>query len=233
MKKLARSLAVLIFVISISVFPFNTASAQVGGYVGIFGGYTLSPDASWQDNDFNADVDVQSTGVFGVKFGYTFPAINYFSLELEYSYLNPDVDRTVLATAGSDYAAIEGDVKFHNFMFNVITKYPNGKIHPYLGAGVGVSYVDVSVTSTSRIGGVNYSERRSSDDTLFAWQILVGVDIDLINNLSVDIGYRYFATEPQDDYYYGYYYNHDPYYYNGPTLDYKTSMVTLGFKYRF
>ncbi|MFI4963477.1 MAG: outer membrane protein [Legionellales bacterium] len=224
--KFARSLAVFVFIISISVFPFNTASAQTGCYFGVFGGYTLSPDASWHDNVFDADLDVQSTGAFGVKFGYTPPLIKFFSFEFEYSYLNHDVDRTILATAGSDYAAIEGDIKFNNFMFNAIAKYPEGKIHPYLGAGLGASYVDVSVTSSSRLNGVNYSERSSTDDTLFAWQILVGVDIDLTNNLSLDIGYRYFGAESQDD-------HHDDYYYDDPTLDYKTSMVTLGLKYRF
>ncbi len=99
---------------------------------------------------FNYDLDVQETGIFGVKFGYTHPTVKYFSFEFEYSYLNPDVDRTVFTTAGSDYSAIEGDVKIHNFMFNAIVKYPEGKIHPYLGLGFGFSYFDFSVTSTSR-----------------------------------------------------------------------------------
>ena len=32
-----------VFVIAVSVFPFNKASAQYGLYVGVFGGYTLGP----------------------------------------------------------------------------------------------------------------------------------------------------------------------------------------------
>jgi opacity protein-like surface antigen len=241
MNKVARFLGVFVFAISVSLFPFNNASAQVGLYVAVFGGYTFGPDASWDDEDydFNSDLDIQETGVFGVKFGYTPYVLRFFSFEFEYSYLNPDVDKTELASAGSDYTDIEGDVKFHNFMFNAIVKYPKGRIHPYAGAGLGASYVDVSSTLTSRLGGVNYSENYSADDTVFAWQILAGVEIDLTTNFSLDIGYRYFATESEHDDYddhdydHDYDHDHDHDYDHDKTLDFNTSMITLGLKYRF
>ena len=227
MKKLTRSFAVFVFVIAVSVFPFNTVSAQVGVYVGVFGGYTFGSDASLQYNDYNYDynhdydIDVEDTVVFGFKVGYTPPPLQYFSFEFEYSYLNPDVDKTVLPRTGTGNATIDGDVKFNNFMFNAIVKYPSGKIHPYFGVGLGFSYVDVSVSTTSP------ARSASDDETVFAWQILAGLEIDLTNNLSIDIGYRYFAAEGSEsdhDYYYDHY---------GTHLDYNTSMVTLGLKYRF
>ena len=241
MQKVARSLFVFVFVIAVSVFPFDTASAQRGMYVGVFGGYTFSPDASWEDYYSSIDLNVQETGIFGVKFGFNPPPIKFFSIEFEYSYLNPDMDRTVFATAGSDYDAIEGNAKIHNFMFNAIVKYPEGKIHPYLGLGIGASYFDFSALSTANVGGVNYSERSSVDDTVFAWQILAGVDIDLTNNLSLDIGLRYFDAESadyhddyDDDYYDDHHHDHDDdYYYEGPTLDYRSFMATAGLKFRF
>jgi OOP family OmpA-OmpF porin len=225
MKKVARSFAVFIFVIAVSVFPFNTASAQLGWYAGVFGGYTFSPDASLWYSDYNYnynydykyDLNVQETWVFGVKFGITPPVLKYFSFEFEYSHLNPDIDRTALPRGGT----VEGDVKFNNFMFNAIAKYPQGKIHPYIGAGLGFSSFDLSLSTTSS------ARSYSNEDTVFAWQILFGVEIDLTNNLSMDIGYRYFAAEANDD-------DHDHYYeYYGTQIDYKTSMVTLGLKYRF
>ncbi|MCX5844036.1 MAG: outer membrane beta-barrel protein [Deltaproteobacteria bacterium] len=226
MKKVARSFAVFIFVIAVSVFPFNTASAQLGWYVGLFGGYTFSPDASLQysdytynyNYDYKYDVNVQETWVFGVKFGITPPVLKYFSFEFEYSHLNPDIDRTALPRGGT----VEGDVKFNNFMFNAIAKYPQGKIHPYIGAGLGFSSFDLSLSTTSP------ARSMSNDDTVFAWQILFGVEIDLTNNLSMDIGYRYFAAEANEDDHHDYYYE-----YYGTQIDYQTSMVTLGLKYRF
>jgi len=230
MKKVLSAFAVFIFVIAVSVFPFNTVSAQVGLYVGVFGGYTFSPDASLSyydyDYNYNYDIDVQETWVFGFKLGYTPPRLNYFSFEFEYSYSNPDVDRTVLPNARMGYATIEGDEKFNNFMFNAIAKYPKGKIHPYIGLGLGFSNVDVSVSTTST------ARYASNDDTVFAWQMLVGVDIDLTNNMSIDIGYRYFVAESGSNHDYDHDYYHYYEYYDSQ-LDYKTSMVTLGLKYRF
>lgn len=244
MAKTARFTTVLIFIIAAAAYPFNTALAGQNAYMGVFGGYTFSPAASWSENlaDYDYDIDIQETGIFGFKLGAYAPSPeNYVSAEFEYGYLNPNVDRTVLATAGDDYSAVEGNVVIHNFMFNLMVKYPQGKIHPYFGLGAGVSYFDFSLKSTSRIDGVNYSERRSSDDTVFAWQVLAGVDIDLTNNLSLDIGGRYFDTENLDAEYEVHYnsddtqaeYHHGENYYDGPTFDYRTFMVTLGLKLKF
>jgi opacity protein-like surface antigen len=243
MTRINHFTAVFIFAVAVMVFPVNTVSAEQGMYFGIFGGYTYSPDASWSSDDsgYDYDLNIQETGIFGVKFGATSPyPENYVSGELEYNYLNPDAGRTVLTTAGDDYSALEGGAKIHNFMFNVIVKNPGGKIHPYIGLGIGVSYFDLTFISTSRVNGINYSERRSADDTVFAWQILAGVDIDLTGNLSLDIGGRYFdAADPDADYdvYYGndnaqveYHHDEDNY---GPSFDFKTFMVTLGLKFRF
>jgi opacity protein-like surface antigen len=236
MKKMVRFLAVFVFVISISIFPFDTASAQpqqLQLYVSLFGGYTFSPDAEWEDEDydFDSDLDIQETGVFGVKFGYTPLALRFLSFEVEYSYLNPDIDRSELVTSGSDYIDIEGDVKLHNFMFNVIAKYPEGRLHPYVGGGVGASYVDVSATVNSNLDAGEYDY--SADNWVFSWQILAGVEIDLAKNFSLDIGYRYFATETDLDEYDHDYDDDDHDDDNDKIFDFNTSMVTLGFKLRF
>lgn len=242
MRKAASSFAVFVFLVIVSVFPFNSASANVGGYFGVFGAYTLSPDASLRfydyvydsrynyHYDYSYDLDVQETWAVGAKFGFTPPPLKFFSFEFEYFYLNPDVDRTEMTRAGTYYGAIEGDVKLHNFMFNAIVKYPEGRIHPYFGGGVGFSYYDVSVSvHSSGPWSSPYGSSYSVNDTVFAWQLLAGVEIDLSNNWSLDIGYRYFATEPGSDSDHDYY----EYDYYDTHLDYKTSMVTVGLKYRF
>ncbi|MFH0729075.1 MAG: acyloxyacyl hydrolase [Pseudomonadota bacterium] len=228
MKKSNHAFAVFVFVIVASVFPFNTVLAQMGGYMGVFGGYTLSQDASMSYYDYDYrygdvyDFDAEETWVLGFKLGYTLPRFNIFSFEFEYSYLNPDVDRTIWTYADAGYAKIEGDTSIHNFMFNAIAKFPGGKIHPYIGTGLGFSYMDASVSTTST------AHSASNDDTVFAWQILVGIDLELTNNLSMDIGYRYFATESESESDYDYDYYHEDY-----SLDYEASMVTVGLTFRF
>ena len=127
-------------------------------------------------------------------------------------------------------------------MFNILVQYPVGKIHPYLGFGAGVSSFDLLLKSTLRVNGVLYSERQSSGDTIFAWEVLAGVDIDLAKNFSLDIGCRYFDVENLDAEYEVYFgddntqsgYRHEEgCCYDGPAFDFKTFMVTLGLKFTF
>ena len=230
MKKVANYLFIFTLAILFAVCPLKSASAQIGGYIGVWGGYTISPDASSGDsydhNYYNNyDLDIQETWGVGVKVGYTPPQLKYFSFEFEYSYLNPDIKRSVLDRYGPDYAAVEGDVKLNNFMFNTIVKYPQGRFHPYVGAGIGCSYTDMSATATQ--SGVINSASVGKDYTSFAWQLLTGVEIDIINNLSVDIGYRYFSTEIE----FGN--NIEIDFENDTKIDFTTSMITLGLKFLF
>lgn len=215
MKKFANYLFIFSLVAVFAFIPLKSASAQSVGYVGIWGGYTISPDAQWEDANFNQDLDIQETWAVGFKMGYTLPHAKYIAFEFEYFYWAPDVDRTVLGQVGPASAAVEGDVKLHNFMFNVIAKYPEGIFHPYIGAGIGCAYVDKADLSSS-IGGVSYATSDSNYATAFAWQILAGVEFSITKNLAVDLGYRYYATKPEFD---------------STDIEFKTSMVTLGLKF--
>ena len=168
-------------------------------------------------SDFN--LGIQETLVFGAKIGYTPPQLKYLAFEFEYSYLNPDINSSVIDWYGSDFVAVEGDVKLNNFMFNAIVKYPLGRFHPYVGAGLGFSYADMSTIATQRISSVTSSAAVGKDCTSFAWQLLTGVEFDITNNLSVDICYRFFATEIE--------------FKNATNIDFTTSMITLWLKVLF
>jgi opacity protein-like surface antigen len=207
-----------------AVYPFKSASAQeggypagykTGGYIGLWGGFTLAPDLSsgscddWDcyKDDFYLDID--ETPVFGVKIGFNHPRARALELEFEYSYLNPDI---------TDYNTTVGDIKFNNFMFNIIAKIPAGVIHPYWGAGIGFSQHEISAKDIALIRGKN--------DTSFAWQLLTGLEIDLANNLALDIGYRYFVTQLEFN-------DTEDEHGNHSDVDFSTSMVTFGLKFLF
>lgn len=198
------------------MYPFESASAQTGGYFGISGGYTINPDLSadhhdvWDYFDDDIDLDIEESPVWGVKIGYVHPRARALVLELEYNYLNPDITNSV---------DIDSNVKLNNFMFNFFAKIPAGVIHPYWGFGLGFCSSDMSEQATVWLGG--------KDATSFAWQLLTGVEIDLANNLAVDIGYRYFTTELE--------FENDMEYEHGNNrnVDFTSSMITLGFKFFF
>ena len=234
MKKVANYIFIYTLAILFAACPSKSASAQVGGYIGVWGGYTISPNASsgnyyddWNYYYNDYELDIQEAWVFGAKVGYTLPQAKYLAFEFEYSYLNPDINRSVLDRYGSDFVAVEGDVKLNNFMFNAIVKYPMGRFHPYVGAGLGFSYTDMSATATQRINGMTSSASVGKDHTFFSWQLLTGVEIDMTKNLSVDIGYHYFATEIE--------FKNDTeiYFENDTKIDFTTSMITLGLKVLF
>jgi len=230
MKKVANYLFIFTLAILFAVCSLKSASAQVGGYIGVWGGYTISPDASSGDsynwNYYNRyDLDIQEAWALGVKVGYTPPQLRYFSFEFEYSYLDPDINKSVLGQNRTGFVVVDGDVKLNNFIFNAIAKYPLGRFHPYVGAGIGCSYSDMSATATQ--SGVINSASVGEDYTSFTWQLLTGVEIDIINNLSVDIGYRYFASEIE----FGN--NTEIDFENSTKINFTTSMITLGLKFLF
>jgi opacity protein-like surface antigen len=217
MKKASGYIFVFILAVFLSVCPLNSASAQVeayqlGGYFGVWGAFTINPDLSssycdddWHCYEDDVNLDIEETSVVGIKIGYNHPLFRALALEFEYGYLNPDI---------SYRNTVVGDVKFNNFMFNIMARIPVGVIHPYWGVGFGFSNYDFSPKYA-------YGSR-SKDNTSYAWQFLTGMEIDLAYNLAVDIGYRYFVTEL--DFGDGY---------ESDNIDFTTSMATLGLKFRF
>ena len=229
---------VLFSAIMISLAPVNTSGAAETGpfYVGVLGGHTFGSDLDY-DGPFSPsyDLDVDETWVLGAKFGYTMPFAKFIALEFEYTYLCPDVNRTVFSLEGSDFTAIEGDLDVHNFMFNFIGKYPKGKIHPYLGVGIGFSYVDFSGKKQERTAGLTTTYSIGGDDTAFTGQFLAGVNFEITKNLSVDLAYRYLITssldyEDDDDYDDHY---HEDHHEDNDGIELKSSMVTIGLNFHF
>ncbi len=238
MNKIAQYVVIGFWVFCLTAVPFQSAWAQggpIGAHVGFWGGFTVAPSASsddydddWHHDENEYDLDMEETWAMGVKVGYTLPhPWKYFSFEFEYSYLNPDIKRSILERDGSDFIAVEGDVKLHNFMLNLFLKYPLGRFHPYLGAGLGFSYSDMTATATQQIGDETTTAPVGDDYTSFAFQVLTGVDIDITNNLALELGYRYFIT--------GMEFNNasDIYLSHSMDIDFTTSMLTLGLKILF
>ena len=232
MKKIISSAVIVFLAVFISLAPINTSVAAETGplYVGVLGGYSFGSDLKYDDPPIPSyDLDIKDTLVLGAKFGYTMPFAKFFAVEFEYLYLSPDIDRTVLESRGNDFTAMEGDLDLHNFMFNFILKYPEGRIHPFLGGGVGFSNVDFSRKETTQISGITSTYSKSYDDTAFAWQLLAGVNFEINKHLSVDLTYRYFMTNSEyddDDY-------DDHHHHHRPEIEIKSSIATVGLNYHF
>jgi opacity protein-like surface antigen len=181
-------------------------------YFGAFGGYVAPQDMTWTSKvtGGSADLALDSSGMMGLKMGYIVPQARALAFELEWNYM---FEQSIPPQRVAGWTE-SGDVALNNFLVNVILRYPEGKIHPYIGGGIGAS--SMNIRNTEANGAVVYVSEETA--TGFAWQFLAGVNVDLAPNLSADLTYRYFGTSPG---------------FSLIDVDYRTQAVTFGINFHF
>jgi len=215
MKKISKvmivfSLAVFLLFANVSTLPAVEAGPF---YVGVFGGYVVPGDMEiddedndwYDDDDGEFDIELDESWAAGVKFGYIIPQVRWLAAELEYTYL---------ADQDFDEYGIDGDYSAHNLMANLLFRCPVGKIHPYVGFGVGIS----SASFDARITDIVYLDSIDEDETAFAAQFIAGVNFEITPHWSTELAYKYFYCE----------YNIDDF-----DVEATSHMVTLGVNYHF
>ncbi len=180
-----------VFVLFLAAFflftsvPIATAKEAGPVYVGVFGGYVRPNDLKVEDGE-SIDVSLKDSWAIGAKVGYIFPQVKWLAAELEYFYLaKQDVDQ-----AGAD-----GDYSAHNVMANLLVRYPEGKIHPFAGVGIGWSWATLKGSGT--VGGIGTGSVDESANG-FAWQVLAGLNFEITPEWSADLAYRYFQAKYDD-----------------------------------
>jgi len=110
--------------------------------------------------------------------------------EGEFSYRKNDMD-----TLSANYMGMPGSIPVNgeiesmtlmgNFFADIDT---NSAVTPFIGAGIGFSKVDGEL------------EGDSEDDTVFAYQLILGTGFKVNDVTNIDVSYRYFATaDPEFD----------------------------------
>lgn len=175
------------------------ATAADGWYINLSGGAT-----STSDSDVSVPViapivlsTTQKTGpvvlgAIGKKLS------SGISLEGELSYRKNNFD-TIKATGTTTVSGVtvtgtgvkvplSGDVTSLGFMANVAYDFmKDGKIHPYVMAGLGASKIDYNAT-VSGVSLVNDS------DLVLAYQVGAGVNYDVTDKVALGLSYRLFGT---------------------------------------
>ncbi len=152
-------------------------------YVGLHGGSNWVSDSEYSSGLGSVDIESDNGYLLGASLGYA-PAsdITFFNQsrwELEYTYRNNDVD-----SIGGLFAS--GSTYVNSFMGNFIFDFSNqSKFTPYLGAGAGIAHIETEDTASG------------DEDTVFAWQLLAGLDYapDMLPNTVWGLGYRYFNAD--------------------------------------
>lgn len=94
----------------------------------------------------------------------------------------------------------EGNVRLWTVMANGIFAAEIWRVRPYFGAGVGVAFAKATEDAQSATVVVDGNEQTigteggDANDTLVAYQAMLGVGYPLSEAVEVRLGYRYFAT---------------------------------------
>ena len=162
------------------------ASNEVGPYFTFTGSMDMFEDMALVNKDTSAvpsagDSLETETGLgFNHSIGYQFR--NSFSTELEFSY------------RGGDFGpGVHGDITSKSFLVNGIYSFNIREFYtPYIGYGMGIAFHEASIN--------HWGDRA---DTTLAYQLKMGVDMELSRKLSLLLGYRYFTTnDPSFDGYF-------------------------------
>ena len=197
-----KSIVVTCF-LAVSVLSFASSALAIEGmYVaGNVGAVMLS------DSETNTIF-----GKVGFDTGYGITAavgrkVEYVRMEGEFNYRVSDIEKW-----GSDSAS--GDVKTFGFMLNTYFDInTNTSFTPFIGGGIGVANVDAEIENAA------LGQKISDDETVFAYQGIVGVAFAINKNSSIDLSYRYYATSDPD--------------FDGVDGEYKGNNLMLGIRYSF
>ena len=159
---------------------------------------TYFGDPQQYDDRVEFDPGIFTGGTAGFDFGYV-------RLEGEISYRYSDMDSITAKTEGFEFNSVDGNLGVFSMMANAWFDFHNASlITPYWGGGIGFAVLDQDDTYVVDPQGGSGVLYPGDDDTVFAYQLGVGIEIALNPMMSLDIGYRYFGTSDAK-------FNSDPY----------------------
>lgn len=162
-------------------------------------GFYLSGNvgASWLEDadierDFNngsAKAEYDTGFLFGGAFGYDFGMIR---TEAEFGYRVNGMDRFMGVSVDGEYVGdipASGQITTLSYLINSYIDFENESyVTPYIGGGLGIADINMN---DLRVNDKHFD----GDDTVFAYQAAAGLGYDINESLTLDVGYRYFATE--------------------------------------
>jgi OOP family OmpA-OmpF porin len=94
---------------------------------------------------------------------------------------------------------LEGSSTSWSVMANAWYDFPvDGKLVPYIGGGIGWAKAKDKLDYIHDTG-TNSDAHREADGSGFAWQLGLGVNYEVCDNVSLGVGYRYFRAPNVDD----------------------------------
>lgn len=191
MKKIAFAL----FLAGICAAP-SMASAEMKPYVSLSAGLGMpaNTDITYEGGEMNDFMEYKTgyaiEGAVGAK-------MDMFRVEAAVGYQSSDVDKinfddVTVTSDDIEAAGLELSASITSVMANGYADFEVGSgIMPYVMGGIG--YADVTLQAS--FDGETIVE---GSESAFAWQVGTGIGVKASDNITVDLGYRYFATSDID-----------------------------------
>ncbi len=179
--------------LSVALLASNVVSAAVpidGWYANLFGGYSYLPNnlSTSQSGYLLSNSSFDSGYNAGGRFGYK---SNPLRFEGEFTYLHANVSGFKINNIHQSNEG--GDASVPMIMANIYYDFPEliQSIEPFLGFGIGYSWVDTDFTSASPSPTIIYNNSKSA----FTYQGTAGLMFNYSEHFSLDIAYRYLGTD--------------------------------------
>jgi opacity protein-like surface antigen len=178
-------------ILSVSTFAYSAEGLYGSGNLGL-----AMPNNSDVTDSTSPGVSIKfksDTGLaLGAAVGYDFG--NNIRVEGEISYQKNDLNKA--SFAGVD-AALTGDTSNLGLLLNGYYDFANtSRFTPFISAGLGFDKVKLNDFYIPGSGEPSYSD----DDTVFAYQVGVGIGYAVNKKVSIDVKYRYLGTsDPKFD----------------------------------
>lgn len=173
--------------------PDSSIYKDVKVYLKGMTGYSfVSQDFTTIAGNMNMSSDLNG-GLFGAAIGVYIPK-TAIRTEFEYNYKTKMTDSQNIAwTMGAPNIPLDTWIKAQTFMINGYYDFDTKtKIRPYLGLGIGLSYM--------KSGSTIFMRQTSDDGTDFAYSVQAGVGYELTPEWTLDAGIRYLHSGYKDGY---------------------------------
>ena len=183
MKKNILMITGCAMLLSISSIAYSAEGPYVGGTLGL----AIPSDSEVSDSGMTFDIASDAGAAVGGAVGYGF--INNTRLEGEIAYQKNDLDKATLL--GID-VPLTGDTSSLALLINGYFDFATeSALTPFVSAGLGFAKVEINDFNVPGSGLPGFSD----DDTVFAYQLGAGFGYAVNEKVTVDVKYRYFATE--------------------------------------
>jgi len=151
-----------------------SAHAAENGYLSLGAGASFPNESEVDDGVSSSDIEMDAGYLFTLAMGTRIE--QGFRFEAEYSYRAAEVTET----------GVDGDVSVHAAMLNgFLDIETSSSMQPYIGAGLGAA-------------NMNWDGDSDDNETVSAYQLMAGINIDMNPETTLRLGYRYFNPREAD-----------------------------------